>query len=316
MKLIAVGDVHATSDRPWDQAYKLFFRWFLRQPSLNSSDNIFLQVGDFFDASTMTGDLAHDALEFFQNMNCKTRIVLSGNHDYRPRWGNALEILRRVNVHVVRDPEIQDLNGYPVMLLPYIYGNMKATHEQFAYDNRMNARAVFGHFADRDMFGTELDLSFLEKGVDGCTVEHIMLGHDHSQTHNYIGSVYPTAYSERNRSHRIYTLDLETGVKESVALPTFLNYIDVDFQTDPATLKFDYPVILDIYNAPSVHAATEKFPFRIREVFTEEVDVSSSAAKSSTLLDPKVLVKDFVENVEDPGVRSKLTNILEKTGRI
>lgn len=311
MKIVIVGDIHAKASGPQSVAYQNFFTWFLSS-KFNSKDYTFLQVGDFFDSSTLTGELAFTSIRFFQEMECSQKIVLQGNHDYRPRWGSALDFLRRAGVKIVQDPQILSVSGYPVMCLPYMYYHMKDIGEQFAYEYRHKARLVVGHFADRNLFGTELDIGFLTGHVDGCTVDHICLGHVHAPGDNYIGSVFPTSYSERGQARRVWVIDTESGEKTEHALPVFLDYLSVPFDSDPMDyVTSPYPVILDILNAPSVKDAMEKFVgLPIRQVITADTGPDSVDAAPPDSVDLDGLVNAFVSGLPESGVKQKVQSIL------
>ena len=130
--------------------------------------------------------------------------------------------------------------------------NMKEIYE--TKFNDLHYTFALGHFADRALFGEEIDISKIK-------ADKIVLGHVHvsnQKTDNYLGVPVITNFAEKGYKPRL--MKVKNREISYLPIPIFLDYYDIEYEDTFEPEKFiAYNPMLDIINAPSINEAKEKF---------------------------------------------------------
>jgi predicted phosphodiesterase len=253
VKLIVIGDLHLRYKEPYYSAVKKWMEWFL-QSDYNIEDNILIQLGDDTESAINKSYVNRDLIWFYQNIKCKSKIVLQGNHDLSDEHGSNLEILRNeVDIDIVDKPRIMNIEGLQCLFLPHIsstlYGTEMEKYYSSLYDRCENREYpwqgtfdyAFGHVEDETQKRSEkhkvCDLSKLD-------IKTRVFGHIHTYNMDvggsYLGSVSPNSSTEVNKHAFIYSIDLDNGRSTVIECPIYLNYYSVTYPDPLPEIKEDF----------------------------------------------------------------------------
>ena len=275
MNNLIVGDLHHRIEEPFFNATNDFLDWVLEQNEYNNEETNLIFLGDIFHKSLPNPNVVFKFMDFINKSKFKEIHIIAGNHGYnklRNSYAIApLESIEKVNLYF--KPEEINIDGLgKCLMLPYIYDDMREI-----YENEFNSEKydyLFGHFADRSLFGEEINISSIQ-------AKNIILGHVHIGNvgkDNYLGVPVITNYAEKDYKPKLLYIN-EKG-KEYIDLPIFLDFYTLDFETDTTDRKeISEYVIYDIINAPSIGEAKEKYKdLTIRNITVkrEEIDIETN----------------------------------------
>ena len=302
-KIIVVGDTHFQDTSPFYQAQKEFIDWFSSQP-FNSKENIFLSLGDLFDRFNPSPKVNSMVLDFFENkMNFQKKYVISGNykHEYNTLKKNwAIDLLESLEgVKLIKYLEVEKIGNLECLVLPWYY---KTTHpEQLSikeyYENLPEEISnkkydfIFGHITDVDLFGELVDISYLQ----GKKV----LGHVHSTNFgkSFLGTPYILSKNEKGDEKKIMSIDVETGEFEYITVPKFIDYYEVNYPDEPVIPEDCSFPIFEVFNAPSIEIAKEKYKdIIIKKNGIHKVISDKDAEGGEVQAGKKLTIKQFFEN--------------------
>jgi len=249
MKLIVLGDIHdrdlfsSGRKQPFQLAVRKFFDWFCKS-KYNSPEYILLFLGDLTEKSINQGELNDFFIELFtKRIKTKKILILSGNHDMN-REGSNLSTFRSLdNVDIFDEPCSMVIDNTTFLMLPHLQKNMKKTYESLPEEiTGLSYDYAFGHLMDetRDFGGGKgIDLSYLN-------IKQRVFGHDHNfdldKGGNYLGSVSPNSYTERDSKKYIYEIDTETKEGNYIEVPVFLGYQEVEYPNPLPEKKYKYVI--------------------------------------------------------------------------
>jgi DNA repair exonuclease SbcCD nuclease subunit len=286
MNNLIIGDLHLRIEEPFLSATSDFLSWLLSKEEYNNENTNLIFLGDIFHRSLPNPIVVKKFMEFINKSKVNEIHIIAGNHGYtRIRDSYAiypLSTMEKVRIYTQpADIVLSDLGH--CLMMPYLYEGMKETYENDFNINQYDY--AFGHFADRALFGEEIDISKLQ-------AKNIVLGHVHigqPDKDNYLGVPVITNYAEKGYKPKL--LSVKDGVKDYIDLPVFLDYFSIDYETKK--IEKDYEAnykIFDIVNAPSIGQAKEKFEDidYIRNITIKQPEESKALLESGetkTLLD-------------------------------
>jgi len=249
MKLIVLGDIHfrdlVSADRkqPFQLAVRKFFDWFCGS-KYNSPEYILLFLGDLTEKSINQGELNDFFIELFtKRIKTKKILILSGNHDMN-REGSNLSTFRSLdNIDIFDEPCSMVIDNTTFLMLPHLQKNMKKTYENLPEEiTGLFYDYAFAHLMDetKDFGGGKgIDLSYLN-------IKQRVFGHDHNfdldKGGNYLGSISPNSYTERDSKKYIYEIDTETKEGNYIEVPVFLGYKEVEYPNPLPESEYDYTI--------------------------------------------------------------------------
>ena len=125
MAIIAVGDIQIQNQDPFRNSALKFLQWLLD----NHKEDTILQIGDFFDKSSIHHDLVDKILEIL--IQFKDFRIASGNHDMSDRLGNILLPLRHhKNLTIYTKQTEFEIDGISFIVLPSLSYNEKEEYEK------------------------------------------------------------------------------------------------------------------------------------------------------------------------------------------
>jgi len=320
-KLVVLGDTHFKHEEPFFSMQKSFIEWFADQP-FNNEKNLFLSLGDLFDKYNPSPKVNDLVLDFFNNkMKFSKKNVLAGNYkhefDIRKRtW--AIDILSSIpDVLLFKSPTewVVD-NNIECLVLPWYYktvfpefGDMKKYYENLPEGIAKKQYAfIFGHITDVDIFGEIVNIDYL-KGKK-------ILGHVHSKNFgkSFLGSPYILSKNEQGEDKQLLLIDLETKELEYVKIPKFLDYYKVTYPNEvKIPTNCEYP-IFEIYKAPSIDIAKEKYKNLIIKkngIHLEKSDTKISLENSAN--SDKLSIKEHFENFEKENkIDKEVSNLIRE----
>ena len=247
--MIILGDLQADEKQPHRQAVLNLFDWFYE----NYPDEIYIQVGDFFDSSACPNDVRDEVLE--KILRFKEFHALTGNHDKSSKSKNILLPFRHhKNIFIYDNKDEVTIDGYKCLMLPFQRSVAKVEEYQ-VNDNEFDF--VFSHFfhPKKSFKGIEaIDLSSIKS-------KWYIYGHDHTyavidKVHIVTGCIIPASQGQINNS-AIQTLRLPNGDIELVPIehPIYFEYEEVEYGEQPKSKNN----ILNIKNAPSVDSVYDLY---------------------------------------------------------
>lgn len=251
-KTYIMGDLHFSSDRPWDlESFSNFIRWFEQWDIQNKKEESELLLeGDLTEKSVNAGiaislltKFIAIALQKFNNI-----IIIGGNHDLKikidgkPQYSS--QYLQELgNVKLVYDEEIFDSEqGLHIIALPY---KSTACPIESYYNDKLEDKfykeqcdLITGHvslFDSNFPYIAGIDLSKFH-------FKHAAFGHIHQRygkmKQYYTGSIMPFRISEQasELSRCIKVID-ENSDETEVTLPAFRVYHTISYSTQKDLLQ-------------------------------------------------------------------------------
>jgi hypothetical protein len=251
------GDLHIREGSPYSDAFNSFHSWVQNQ-EWNDRDNIGLFLGDIFHRNCPLPVENDMAISFFTMLKFDKIYILAGNHDLKRRI-SALDIFNSFSKIIVKyKPEAVDILGVRSLFLPHfdtgVYDDWKDM--KTCYEDKSNLLLqgdydyVFGHYSENNLFGAEIDTSWI-KGKK-------VLGHVHrpSSGKSYLGTPYITRMDERGQEGRLMQISAYPKDATFIPVPKMLDYYDIEYGAPVTSLKIDAKhYFLDINNAPNLETA-------------------------------------------------------------
>lgn len=310
-----LGDLHTRQEEPFFTAVSGILDRF--KILLKPKDHL-IQLGDLFHRSKPTPKEYSLIFSFVQwcLVNDVLFSVMNGNHDYNAYQDTFSTDPLQEFINIYNTPLANFSVGDTLFVfLPWLSPrqvkqitneslSLKQFYEEFlpSQENTSTLLNLFKqvifmyHFPDETIaFGEQvgINLSVYNKLHSNL----IRVGGDiHKPVRNYLGTPYQTRYDEKGNKSSYYQFDEKNESLKRIFLPTFLEFIDVDFNepfnpsTDPDT------TILTVFNAPNMNAAQEKFSnYHIRAVESESsIDRVIKDSEEGTESNIKKLFSEFV----------------------
>jgi hypothetical protein len=302
------GDEHVRFDEPFYSAKQDYFEWVVQQ-EFNNHSNIAIQVGDLFHSSHPTPreyDLVH---WFLQRLNFSKVLILSGNgiHEYnRVKETHAIEPLSRIeNVEIITQPHESQFGNLKVLFLPWVpsrYYNDMTMKEWYESSPKGEYDYIFGHFAHKEFFGTEIDISHLQGKR--------RMGHVHVPDGEYVGVNTITRADEKGIECNLNIIDMEDGKEELFPIPRFIDYYTVEYPNDAPEVEAYYP-IWTITNAPSKEKAEQRYGnIYIKDITVDNKNISKNS-NNTNIIEEKQSVNEYLDSfVKDYSIKKGIENKL------
>ncbi len=246
-KIAIIGDVHIRRKSPYYESSVEVLDWISNNEEINNAETLLIFLGDIFEYDENGGDLNKLVLAFLQSLKNKDKLILEGNHDGDINY-SALEALTVVpGVRIIDFYEVREIGGKTFLFLPHIYTDSKGvTMEEFYSNLRLEEDIDYccGHIMDESRsFGSKskfCDLSNLN-------IKKRVFGHDHTfnmdQGGSYLGSIQPNSSTEKDKTPKIFVVDLEKDEDYTVDVPLFINYHSVSYPDPLPEINVKYPVL-------------------------------------------------------------------------
>lgn len=280
-KIIVFGDTHIRTEEPFYSAIEDFFGW-VHDQEWNNSDNYGIHVGDLFHSNSPTPKDYSVANWALDGLMLKKLHIMSGNgiHEYnRSKKMYAIDGLsERENVHIIKKPMEWVIEGINILFLPWVPSSMNniSMKEYYSgYETQQKPDYVFGHFAHRPFFDTEIN------------VDHIpgkkRMGHIHIPTEEYVGVNVISRYDEKGIDCSLIEIDTETLDEKRIPIPKFLDYATIEYGNVIDSIIEHY-VIYDIVNAPSKEKAESEYSqYYIRNIYVKNSNDANDTDKSNDM---------------------------------
>jgi len=305
-KIIIFGDDHIRYDEPFFSAKKDYFQWVIQQ-DFNNKDNIAIHVGDLFHSNHPTPREYDLAYWFLQKLRFSKVFILSGNgiHEYnRVKETYAIKPLDRIdNVEIIIKPQESKLGNLNILFLPWIpsrYYNDMTMREWYEGLPEKEYDYIFGHFAHKEFYGTEIDISQL-KGKK-------RMGHIHVPDDEYVGVNTITRADEKGIHCRLNCIDMFTGEEELIEIPKFLDYYEVEYPNKlPDNIEARYS-IWTVTNAPSKEKAEQKYSYiYIKNIVLDNKSLSRSNNKNTNITGKKASIREYFDFfIQDYGISKEI----------
>jgi hypothetical protein len=243
--MIVIGDLHIKEHPLYKKAVLSFLGWLYD----NYKDETIIQLGDFFDSSSINHSLMLEVANILKNFN--ELHILTGNHDQSRRMNNILKNFNNYdNIFIYEDKATYMIDRQSCLFLPYKYNMSDYEEIEGEWD------FIFPHFTPKqESFGKEfIDISKI-KGQK-------VYGH----IHNY--AVYDDAFilgvpviTRNGESNNPILSIVEKKITE-IHPPIFFQIQNLSY--GQPIENFDW--LYNIINAPSIKSVYEMYPsINIRE---------------------------------------------------
>jgi len=244
--MIILGDIQADEKQPHRQAVLNLFDWLYE----NYPDEIYIQVGDFFDSSACPNDVRDEVLE--KILKFKEFHILTGNHDRSSKSKNILLPFRHhKNIFIYENKAEITIDEYKCLILPFQRASEKVREYEI---NNNEFDFVFSHFfhPKKSFNGIEaIDLSNIKS-------KWYIYGHDHTyaiidKVHIITGCIIPASQGQINNA--IIKIDKNSDSLEFIYHPSYFDYEEIEYGEQPKSKNN----ILNIKNAPSIDSVYEMY---------------------------------------------------------
>ncbi len=279
--MIVVGDLHIKRKEPYFSAITSFLYWLIGK--YNNETILFL--GDLYDSSSPHGDIEEFIASWLKQF--KEVHIITGNHDYSKKSGNALLQLRQhPNISVYTDITEIIIEEKKCLLLPFKYGNIKEEYESLTgtYDY------IFTHI-------TPLECAFKDEGIQLNLRGTYIHGHTHMQkffvddignNHHVLGVPIPTRHLEEQQPHAVMSISKD-GSHDSILVPQTFTYETIEFGDEPENKNN----ILNILNAPSMNNVYESY----KGYFIREEGVTIKIDDTDCDIEETININDDIKSV-------------------
>jgi hypothetical protein len=239
-------DRHMTRNEPFFSAQKDYNEWLVNNAVLNSVDNVYISLGDWYTLATPKPDEINETESFFNNFKCK-KIILAGNHDFSDSdkiW-SIYPLKNSPETEIVLEPCVKTIESHTFAFLPFYkhlsnFPPMKEYYTNLSEDF-INADFICYHFEDETMGKKGIDISYLKGKRLG--------GHIHCSQKNYeIGMPIISRYDERDQNNNLFCIQKDKQF--FIDIPKFIDYYSLNYGELPNKTLAKYP-IWDINNAVS-----------------------------------------------------------------
>ncbi len=289
--IVAYGDLHIGSDRPWSYKVSKDIVTHIITSELNNESNDLILTGDVTDKNTVDGSVTDLLHELFENLKYKNTYICLGNHEGRIKHGKlsttydfvenaSYQTKLKSHISIVKKMTEININGINTLFLPHIYYTENSSikdYEKLAKevaDKKYDL--VIGHITD-----SRLDFPSTEKvDISPIKAEQFIMGHIHSGAYadlGYLGSMIPNSVSENDFPRYEVTISKNGSKveKNSIPLPKFLEYLEVAypnplFRTKAKTVVWTFINCADEEMARTHYEAPDMF---IRKCsYTTQID--------------------------------------------
>ena len=231
MAVVIIGDMHYMSEK--DNAIKhkqtkLFMNWLSNNHEVNQSTNTAIFLGDIAEYNIDYRTI-QTLLDWLQKLKFQKIYIIQGNHDCIV-GDTLLSVLETIpKVEIIKEPQIKTIEEQTYLCLPHYEGDMYKRYNNLHTEKQFEQEFDWGvgHIADENnAFGGSkfIDLSNLK-------VTKWLLGHIHSNSERYLGSVIKNSSTEKNDSKYIAVIDNKEY--ELIKVPNFLDYITCNWGEYP-----------------------------------------------------------------------------------
>ncbi|MDA3856127.1 MAG: metallophosphoesterase [Candidatus Woesearchaeota archaeon] len=247
-KRIAItGDLHIRAKFPYFESSKQVLTWIVDNEVVNNEDTLFINLGDIYDQDINNGELNRIVLDFLSQLKNKDKILLNGNHDSDTNT-TALEALRVINgVEVISEMDTRIIEDKNFLLLPHIYTDREGITMEENYSS-----ITINEPIDYCLFHVMTEKMKFHKKAKVCDLSNLNIkqrigGHNHNydldQGGDYLGSLQPNSSTEKDKTPKIYIIDLEKGEDYTIDVPLFINYYTVTYPDALPEMNVEYPII-------------------------------------------------------------------------
>ena len=247
-----VGDLHCKEKSPFFERTNKFIDWL--KEKITSNDTLVL-FGDITDTNHPTPIEVDQVYKLILECGAKQTIIIQGNHDIK-RSRTGLDIFQSFkNIECIYYPKEIEIEGKKVLCLPHYESKQSGTYLDMKKDysptgivfekfGKNDYDYIIGHFSNKPTFGSHIDIShFFGKKV--------LMGHEHIQREDYIGTPYITRFDEKGKKSYIGITNEDNFKLEEV--PKFLDYYTIQYGDQ---IKYNpYEGIYDIEDCPDKESA-------------------------------------------------------------
>jgi hypothetical protein len=322
-QIVVFGDVHLSDSRPWsEQVGNSFLEWF-KNLEYNNENNTAIFTGDVAENFLSSGIVYDQMFMLFSTNNrFKKTYVVVGNHDIKKKGRKehvTYKFVRNIKgLEIIEAPPatIKEIDGHRVLFLPHYnprsvfppmheyYSNLPEEYHEKPFD------IVVGHVADDSarVYGKTCLLSRIK-------TRYFALGHIHVRiSQHYLGSIFPNNSKENDRTRclKVFSRDQEHFYEESVKLPIFCEYYDVEFPNELPEVPAIHP-IWTIYNCSSEEMARRLYgdDIYIRKCISSKYEafksnaellkgINSTEFKFLNLRDKNTFLNEFIKTRVPP----------------
>jgi hypothetical protein len=314
--IIVEKDRHMTRNEPFFSAHKAYNNWLINHTVLNSENNTFISLGDWYTLPVPKPDEIDETEKFFSVFKGK-KFILGGNHDFSEtdKTWSIYPLRNNKDVEIVLEPCVKTIEGHTFAFLPF-YKHLKNLPPMKDYysslgEDFINADFICYHFEDETInFGKS------KKGIDLSYLKGKRLGgHVHCVQKNYeLGMPIISRYDERGQKNNLFCIrEKETFFLD---IPKFVDYYSINYGESIPTVDAKFP-IWDILDAPSRKQVKEfysdlsDFNFHdIKILRAKEKKIENKSADKSMSL----MFENYVEKRHDltEDSKQKLREIISK----
>ncbi|MFW6225334.1 MAG: hypothetical protein ACOC3V_00070 [bacterium] len=310
-KIVVCGDDHIRYEEPFYSAKSDYFDWFINQ-DFNNEHNIMIHVGDLFHTNQPLPKEYDIAYKYLTNLKFKKIYILAGNgiHEYnRVKCNYAIEPLNSIdNVELIFSPKSEKIGELNILFMPWVpsrFYNDKTMKEWYESWEDNNYDYIFGHFAHKPFFNTEIIIDHL-KGKK-------RMGHIHipDKEAGYVGVNTITRFDEKGIDCYLNIIDINDGKETYYDIPKFIDYYDIKYPDKPEEVDTKYP-IWTIHEAPSKEKAEELYSnLCIRDIFLEKN--SYIDRDDSSKVEQKQSITEYFDSfVKDTKINKEIEKILRE----
>jgi DNA repair exonuclease SbcCD nuclease subunit len=242
--MIVISDLHTKLKEPFYSSIKQF----LTHIADTYPDQEILQLGDFFDSSTVHSNVLYEIIEIVKRY--KKLHIVQGNHSVSRRMGSLLEPLKHYsNIRVYDNLTEIEIENHKCLMVPWIY-NSKEEYEKIEWEGDY---AFFHVTNEEDSFGNE--------GINTDKIKaYQIFGHTHTKrmvinnkVSKYIMGVnIPTKNLEISNPYMM--IDSEKNIA-CIEPPRYFSYQTLNYGEFPENKDN----ILNITGAPSFTSVFEMY---------------------------------------------------------
>ena len=241
--MIILGDLQLGKQNPHKQAVFDLFDWLYEK----YPNEIFVQVGDFYDTSAVSNDIRSIILNKLKKF--KEFHIITGNHDKSDKSKNALLPLQHQgNIFIYDDIKEAVIDGHKCLMLPF-QRNTDKVREYEKYN--FNGDLIFSHF-----FHPKKSFNNVEAiDLSSMKANYYIYGHDHTyatiDNHIIIGCVVPASQGQINNP----VIEIIDNKLSYIEHPIWFEYEDIIYGQQPKNKNN----ILNIKDAPSVDSIYDMY---------------------------------------------------------
>jgi len=244
--MIYVADLHIKEKEIYRRASLKFLNWLLD----NYKDEIIIQGGDLFDASSINHQIVYDVTDILKQF--KEFHIVSGNHDFSRRLNSILlPLSHHKNISVYSDMTEKTIEGMKCLFMPFMY-NMDV-YKTIKWQGDL----CFTHF-------TPVEEQFDGEGIDTTNIKakkifgHIHVANEHENGNLIIAGV---PCITRNGESNNPILEIKNNQIKKIEVPKFFDIVNIKYGDE---VNPDY--LYNVKNAPSYEALYKMYPeINIRE---------------------------------------------------